>query len=212
MARLEQRDKRLRDIEESAVWKSVKPLWKISRSRRPPGHGTQPLQDIAFAFDLPKEWRTKREILLIQGWCFSRSGHELAGVRAKVGRKGKIGRYGIERPDIAAMFDGDASARRSGFAIELPVPAGSSKVTLEAITLGGQWQPFYEHELIGEGTGEFGSNYRQKGKAAKLPRLVGLSVKQAVEMLEPRFAEHARRVTDAPLFSVITPAFNTKPQ
>ena len=133
-------------------------------------------------------------------------------MRAKIGKKGKIGRYGIERPEIAAMFDGDAFARRSGFTIELPVPAGSSKVTLEAITLGGQWQPFYEHELIGEGTGEFGSNYRQKDKPAKLPRFVGLSAKQAVELLQPRLAEHARRVTEAPMFSVITPAFNTKPQ
>ena len=211
LARVGQRDQRLREIEESAVWKSVKPLWKLGRRRRQRLAEKERPQDVAFALDLPKEWRTRYDVLLIKGWCFSRSGQELAGIRAKIGKKGKIGRYGLERPDIAEIFDNDASARRSGFSVELPVPPGRSKVTLETITLGGQWEPFYEHELIGDGTGEQGLMQRQRGPA-KLPRFVGLNAKQIVDLLRPRFGEHAKRVSGAPVVSVITPTFNTKPQ
>ena len=211
LARVNQREQRLRDIEESGIWKSVKPLWKLGRRKRE-ARGEKQIQDMMFEIELPKEWRTRRDILLIKGWCFSKSGPELAGIRAKVGRKGKIGRYGIERPEIAEKFRGDSCVRRSGFAIELPVPPGRSKVTLEAIALGGDWQPFYEHELIGEGTGGPDPSRRPKGQVAKLPRLVGISAKEAAELLLPRLAEHAARVTDAPVFSVITPTFNTKPQ
>jgi GT2 family glycosyltransferase len=212
LARVSQRDERLREIEESAVWKSVKPLWKIARHRRKARQEKRRPQEVAFALDWPKEWRTKRDILLVKGWCFSRSGQELAGVRAKIGRKSKIGRYGIERPDIGEIFDGDSSARRSGFTIELRVPPGRSMVTLETITLGGQWEPFYEHELIGEGTGERGARDRQKGDPAKLPRLVGISAKQALELLQSSFAQHEGRVRKGAFFSIITPTFNTNPQ
>jgi O-antigen biosynthesis protein len=212
LARVSQRDQRLREIEGSAVWKSLKPIWKLGRRKRQAQREKPAPQDVAFAIDLPREWRTTRDVLLIKGWCFSRSGRELAGIRAKISGKAKIGRYGIERPDIGEIFDDDASARRSGFAVELSVPPGRSNVTLESITLGGQWEPFYEHELIGEGNREQDGRQRQRGEPAKLPRMVGLDAKQAVELLRPRFAEHARQVSGAPRVSVITPIFNTKPQ
>jgi len=49
--------------------KIVKPIWKLfNRSRkRPPDTGD--IADLAFALDLPKQWTTSRDLLLIKGWC-----------------------------------------------------------------------------------------------------------------------------------------------
>lgn len=215
LARISQRDRKLGEIENSVAWKAVKPLWKLTRhigKRR----AEQPARDdVAFGIDLPAKWETSREMMVIKGWCFSRSGREFAGLRAKIGGKSYVARYGSERRDIAEMFGGDDSARRSGFAIEIKVPQGRSAVKLEAITLGGQWQQFYEHEVIGEPrTDDYTrtSTPTPRAGAAKLPRFADATAATAAEALVPRFAAHARNATGAPLFSIVTPTFNTSPQ
>src|ERR1044072_1990974 len=70
-ARLRNREGLLEQIQHSAAWKEVKPLWKLfnrsRKSERPMAGG-----DLTFALDLPAHWESAREILLIKGWCFSR--------------------------------------------------------------------------------------------------------------------------------------------
>ena len=75
--------------------------------------------DLTFALDLPAQWKTSREILLIKGWCFSRSGKQIVGVRAKIGSKGRLARYGLERPDLVRSFRDFPLARHSGFQTKL---------------------------------------------------------------------------------------------
>lgn len=214
-ARIRERDRRLAEIQQSAIWKAVKPLWKLTRSRQLSATAGE-RDELAFGLDLPKQWRTGRDVLLIKGWCLSRSGRELAGIRAKIGKKSKLGRYGTERPDICEMFGGDLSARRAGFTIELPVPAGRSEVTLEAIPLGGEWQPFFQHELIREaaedGSGDAEPTIKARPGSTKLRRYPAIGARDAVELLRPRFAAHADRERGAPVFSVITATFNTTPE
>jgi GT2 family glycosyltransferase len=219
-AKLKNRDQLLQQIQRSAAWKIVKPFWKLFHQSRNREHDRKSFSsDFAFAFDLPKRWKTSRDIVLIKGWCFSRSGREIAGIRAKIGRKAKLAHYGLERRDVDGSFEEYPAARQSGFTVELPVPVGHSTVRLEAIEHGSDWQPFFEHELVregkeGEDESEFDDGWADSDwpeeRIAKLP---ALSAQKAFELLQPGFSRHALRVTtDAPHFSVLTPTYNSKPE
>jgi GT2 family glycosyltransferase len=217
-AKLKGREQLLEQIQRSAVWKLVKPIWKLfNRSQK--ASSTFSADDFAFALDLPKRWKTNRDVILIKGWCFTRSGKPIAGVRAKIGRKARLAHYGLERPDLTDSYREHPEARFSGFTIELKVPPGVSTVRLESIEHGSDWRPFFEHELQREaGAGNNGLEPAASTQAPDLPeeqieRLSALSAGKAFELLEPRFQNHARRVATAdPLFSVITPTYNSKPE
>ena len=219
-ARLKNREHLLEQIQRSAAWKAVKPLWKLfnrsQKSERQAADG-----DLMFALDLPAQWKTSREILLIKGWCFSRGGKQIVGVRAKIGSKGPLARYGLERPDLAHSFRDFPLARHSGFTVEIRVPPGTSTVRLEAIEQGSDWQPFFEHQLEREKGADSDEESQTDGALAReneanerIPRLGPLSADKAFERLEPMFPQHARRVAqqEKPLFSLITPTYNTKPE
>ena len=216
-ARLRSRERLLEQIQRSAAWRAVKPLWKLfNRSRKSQPDAEEIEADLAFALDLPKEWKTGREVLIINGWCFSRSGRAIAGVRAKIGRKGRLARYGLERPDVVRANRDWPAARRSGFTIEIPVPRGISTVRLELIEQGSDWQPFFEHELQGEGDASGETDLRKRGNdgaTEQIPRLRPLSSEKTFELLEPLFQEHAQRAPSGrTLFSVLTPAYDTRPE
>lgn len=216
-ARLNDRERLLQRIETSPVWKIAKPLWKLlSRSTVTADNvSSAPADDFEFKIEAPATWQTSSEILLIRGWCRSRIGREIAGVRAKIGKRGRLGRYGIERQDF-----GNGSARaaesRIGFAIETPVPPGSSKLRLEAIVQGGEWELFSEHtverEPLADG-GSDGSKPETRVARRALPRLPPLNARKAFDLLAPLFRQHGEEVgARRPLFSVLTPAYNSKPQ
>jgi O-antigen biosynthesis protein len=219
-ARLKDRERLLEQIQRSAAWKVVKPLWKLfNRSRK----STVPAaaRDLAFALDLPAVWRTSREVLLIKGWCFSRSGKQVVGVRAKIGSKGRLARYGLERTDLARSLRDFPFARHSGFSIEIRVPPGTSTVRLEAIEQGSDWQMFFEHQLEREKGADAdeemesdGESAREKEAREQIPRLGPLSADKAIDRLGPIFQQHVGSAMqqEKPFFSVLTATFNTKPE
>jgi O-antigen biosynthesis protein len=214
-ARLKNREHLLEQIQHSAAWKAVKPLWKLfNRSRKSEPAATE--GDLTFALDLPAQWKTSREIMLIKGWCFSRSGKQIAGVRAKVGSKGRLARYGLERPDLLPLCRDFPLARYSGFTIEIRVPPGTSTVRLEAIEQGSDWQPFFEHELEREKGDDSGEESQVDSTSAQgqISRLGTRSADQAFKILEPVFERHAQLDGQKwkPRFSLITPTYNTKPE
>jgi GT2 family glycosyltransferase len=217
-AKLKSRDQLLEQIQRSAAWKIVKPIWKLfNRSRK--GEPKFATDEVAFALDLPKRWKTNREVVLIKGWCFARNGRPIAGIRAKVGRKARLARYGLERTELDGSLREYPEARCSGFTIELKVPPGICNVRLEYIEQGSDWQPFFEHKLEREATNGQEETELDGGPkesdlpAEKIQRLSPLSANSAFELLQPRFQQHSRRVaTIDPQFSVITPTYNTKPQ
>jgi GT2 family glycosyltransferase len=216
-AKLKGREQLLEQIQNSVAWKVVKPIWKLfHRSRKAPAVADS-AADLAFGFDLPKEWVTSREVLLIKGWCFSRSGRAIAGVRAKIGKKARLARYGIERADIAASFPEQPSARQSGLTIEIRVPFGTSTIQIEAIEQGEDWEPFFESELRRENTGGSSEPEERDDHAEKtverIQKFPPLSASRAFSLVQAGFQKHARRVGDEPpLISVITPCHNTKPE
>jgi GT2 family glycosyltransferase len=215
-ARLTDREQLLKRIQESSVWRAVKPLWKLLGRERQPQQRTAPAADLEFGLDAPNEWKTAAEVVLIRGWCFSRSGREIAGVRAKIGKRGRLGRYGLERLDLP-LTHAHASSR-VGFTIETPVPVGTSTVRLEAIVQGGDWEPFFEHAIVREGVLDGSATSARdddtRGVIHKqLPHLPGVNARKAFDLLAPLFRHHAERAgARAPFFSIITPTFNTRPQ
>lgn len=218
--KLNQRERLLQQIQESAIWKSVKPLWKLFRARAAKATAA-PITpgDLIFELDAPSSWKTPGEILFIKGWCLSRSGREIAGIRAKIGKTGRLGRYGLEREDVAAHFGQTNLARFSGFTIEVHVPLGKSVVQLEAIVQGSDWEPFFRKQLERKETpGAVDAPLHRDGTskrnlAAELPQHGITKASKAVELLAPLFTEHGQEVRDqTPMFSIVTPTFNTHPR
>jgi GT2 family glycosyltransferase len=220
-AKLKARQHLLEQIQRSAAWKIVKPIWKLFHPSRKLERGPKLLSnDLAFALDLPRRWKTSRDIILIKGWCFSRTGRQIAGIRAKIGSKAKLARYGLERMDVADSFPEYPAAMRSGFTIEIQAPPGTSTVRLEAIEQGSDWQPFLENKLEREAKGGFDDEGEsddastETGRPAeRILKLPPLSAAKAFDLLQPAFRKHAQRVTTAnPSFSILTPTYNTKPE
>jgi GT2 family glycosyltransferase len=215
-AKLKGRERLLDQIQSSAAWKMVKPIWKLfHRSNKQANEAGVPA-DHAFAIDLPKQWKTSRDVLFIKGWCFLRSGRQIAGIRAKVGRKAKLARYGLERPEVVGSFREYPEARRCGFTVEIQVLPGTSTVRLEAIEQGGEWQPFFEQELERTLDGEIpeedlgSTSERPTERILKLP---SLSAGKAFELIRPGFERHAGQVAgQTPTISVLTPVHNAKPE
>lgn len=216
-ARLNERERELDAIRKSALWRAVKPIWKLTaRLRNSNLPARLASDDILFEIESPKDWTTSGEVLLVKGWCFSKTGRDIAGVRAKIGRKGRLGRYGLERTEIAQAYRSSKVARFSGFTIELPVPRGQSTVRLESIEQGGDWQPFFEHELTGNreaGKTDRESHPQTRRREQPVSKLSPLSAAKALRLLTPRLQQHAEACRDTDvLMSIITPTYNTKPQ
>jgi GT2 family glycosyltransferase len=215
-AKLKGRERLLDQIQHSAAWKIVKPIWKIfHRSNKHP-EDAGAASDYAFAVDLPKQWKTSRDVLFIKGWCFSRSGRQIAGIRVKIGKKAKLARYGLERADVVGSFRDYAEARRCGFTVEMPVIPGTSAVRLEAIEQGGDWRPFFEQELERAANGEIPEEEltsTAEKPTERILKLPPLSASKAFELIRPGLERHAAKVTgQTPLLSVVTPVHNAKPE
>ncbi len=229
-ARLKERDRLIQDVQGSAVWKAIKPLWKLQRhfSGRPNDATQEISNELVFGLDAPSNWTTPHDVLLIRGWCLARSGPEIVGVRAKVGRKSYFARYGLERPDLARAAGSLSAAMQCGFTVEIPVPRGASPVRLEAIAHGEAWQCFSEHTLIGsaqQGENADAGNHAAAGLVSpgesandeadreSLPHYPNLRAHQVPCALHALIEEHASRLENAPpYFSIITPTFNPQPR
>ena len=214
-AKLKARERLLEQIQHSAAWKIVKPIWKLFHRSRPQAEDMAFGSDLAFALELPKQWTTNRDVILIKGWCFSRSGKQIAGVRAKIGNKARLARYGLERRDVADSFRGYAAARQSGFTVEVKVPPGTSTVQLEVIEQGSDWKPFFHEELRRERNGNTPEPEEPvESKATeRILTLPSLSASKAFELIEPGFQQHALRASSqSPFISILTPTHNTKPE
>jgi O-antigen biosynthesis protein len=225
-AKLKARERLLEQIQRSAAWKIVKPVWKLfHRSPKPPKVAST--SDLAFELELPKEWKTNRDVLFIKGWCFSRTGNQIAGIRARVNSKTKLACYGLARPDLAHFFQEHPEARQSGFTIEVKLPVGTSALQLEAIEQDSDWRPFLREEVTRESSGDPNQDGKRSPgdgkKSERIVKLPALSARKAFELIRSEFQQHALRVEaqdeavfpahpPIPFFSILTPTRNTKPE
>ena len=99
-------------------------------------------------FDHPVDWYQPTRTLYVTGWCVSRNGNEIRGIRAWLGRRKVLGNYGIERADVGA------SVQRIGFAIAIPLPAGKSQVAIEFQEADGVWRAITIRDVFGNSRGD----------------------------------------------------------
>jgi GT2 family glycosyltransferase/ribosomal protein L29 len=215
-AKLKGVEELLGQIQRSALWKTVKPLWKLFNRSRRDSNSTESEADLTFAIDLPKQWKVERPVLLIKGWCLSRSGRKLAGVRVKVGRKARFAEFGLERKDLGDLYPEHPQAVRSGFSAVIKVPPGESILRLEAIHQGSQWELFFQTSLYREPSAEDEEEEEETSITSVVERITvlpPLSAAKAFELVQPGFERQSRRVTNTtPLFSVVTPTYESKPE
>jgi GT2 family glycosyltransferase len=231
-ARLKDRDRLIQEVQGSAAWKIVKPLWKLQRhfSRRADDISERDkLGELVFALDGPVTWTSAHDVLTIKGWCSARGGPQIVGVRAKVGRKSYFARYGLKREDVARTATEYTPALYNGFSINIPVPHGTPSVRLEAIAQGKSWECFLEHPLIPTTQdGRDVSVRKREGEDVRPNRInlptgayeqpppmlyPSIRANQVLSVLAPLIDQHTRRVkSETPFFTVITPIFNTLPR
>jgi GT2 family glycosyltransferase len=228
-ARLKERENWIREIQESFVWKATKPLWKAERhlSRRKAIKPEPAGDEIVFALEGPGVWNARRDSVELAGCCFTRGGPQIVGVRAKIGRKSYFARYGLQQEDVARTAMAYPAALHSGFSLRIPVTPETSVIRLEAITHNGPWRLVLEHSLAAPAPPRHRSTSApsiQPVSAERLDRPIhangnqpvlypNVSADEVLPLLAPYIQQHLGRANIAkPLFTVITPTFNTAPR
>ncbi|MFL6582930.1 MAG: glycosyltransferase [Chthoniobacterales bacterium] len=162
-----------------------------------------------FWFDRPSNWDQKVRHQHLAGWVFAIDGEPALEVRARIGKRIFPVNYGILRPDIAVIFEGQPRALQSGFAGEIVVPPGPHMFVLEAKSANGLWEPFFSRRIRGpllwperDKDIEAVGNYREwVRRFDTLTRRDRATISQQIAQLERR-----------PLISVLLPIFNTNPR
>ena len=227
--RLKERESSIREIQESFVWKVAKPLWKAERhlSRRKAAKPEPAAGEIVFALDGPGIWNARRDSVELTGWCFTRGGPQIVGVRAKIGRKSYFARYGLQRDDLAKTTMADPATLYSGFSLRIPVTPETSVIRLEAITHNGPWRLVLEHSLAGPAPPRHRSTSAPTIEPPPTERpdrpihangsqpvlYPNVSADEVLPLLGPHIQQHLARANVAkPIITVITPTFNTAPR
>ena len=227
--RLKERESSIREIQESFVWKVAKPLWKAERhlSRRKAAKPEPAAGEIVFALDGPGIWNARRDSVELTGWCFTRGGPQIVGVRAKIGRKSYFARYGLQRDDLAKTTMADPATLYSGFSLRIPVTPETSVIRLEAITHNGPWRLVLEHSLAGPAPPRHRSTSAPTIEPPPTERpdrpihangsqpvlYPNVSADEVLPLLGPHIQQHLARANVAkPTITVITPTFNTAPR
>lgn len=228
-ARLKDRDRWIQEVERSAAWKIIKPLWKLQRHFRQTPNEAVRLGELVFGLDGPGNWNASCDILTVKGWCFRRGAHQIVGVRAKIGRKSYLARYGIKREHVARTAPNYPPALESGFSVDIPVAQGVSSIRLEAIAQGNPWECFLEHPVpstieadgVPPSDAPRAEHIEPKPRNSKngeyhveaSPLFPEIRADQVLDVLAPLIEQHRMRITDAkPFFTVITPTFKTLPR
>jgi GT2 family glycosyltransferase len=228
-ARLQQRDEWITEVKRSLAWKAAKPLWKLQRhfGRRKSGKLEQTAHDdLVFALDTPPIWNPTRDSVELKGWCFTRGGPPIVGVRAKIGRKSYFARYGLARQDVAQAAPESPAALYSGFSISLPMTRET--VHWEAIAQNSPWRCFLKQELAPSPEVSASASTPQdendhapsqevvppvNANGEQLVLYPSATADQVESLLSPLIELHLRNEnTGKPLFSIITPVFNASPR
>ncbi|MGI8890490.1 MAG: glycosyltransferase family 2 protein [Chthoniobacterales bacterium] len=94
------------------------------------------------------EAATESGLLRVDGWVFAEGGATITQVRARALSKTWPAIHGVHRPDVAAAFPDESSAKSSGFTLEVAVKPGAQfELILEAEIEGGAWQKFLSRTI-----------------------------------------------------------------
>jgi hypothetical protein len=109
-----------------------------------------------FWIDGPKEPSLEGQAITVSGWLFGREGVKYRRIRATTSEQSTVGRYGLERPDVAAAFPEEKDARHVGFEIQLELPVGRHEISLQITSGVNQWETFctFQHDVLKAGVSE----------------------------------------------------------
>jgi hypothetical protein len=103
---------------------------------------------VKFCIDEPTCTSVARPTAWIRGWCFDEGGLPVAGVRARVGRRGAfLGSARLHRPDVRRALQGPPESEWSGFSVPVRLAPGCNQVRIEARIGATGWVEFHRMEL-----------------------------------------------------------------
>jgi glycosyltransferase involved in cell wall biosynthesis len=162
-----------------------------------------------FWFDLPYDWSKKVRHLHISGWCRPLDGKTITEIRARLRQKIFPAKYGVVRPDVAATFENQSGALRSGLFLDVLVPPGLSTLELQARRDGEEWETFFKQRVQGPLFFESRDDAREAvGRYAAWIRLYDQTTRQDRAQIQRQIAQFSQR----PLISILLPVYNTDPK
>jgi hypothetical protein len=82
-------------------------------------------------YDRPADWDASTRILYVSGWFIDTMGVPVHGIRARIRRQFFPANINLPREDLLVTYPDLPLARRSGFAVAIPLPRGTSKLVLQ---------------------------------------------------------------------------------
>ena len=99
--------------------------------------------------DEPVNWRRVPRRFRLSGWCFSRDGDKIEGLRARLGDREFIVSHGLARPDVATAYRDQAGALHSGFEVVVEAPRGAvHSLSFEARHSEGSWRNIFSKQIV----------------------------------------------------------------
>jgi GT2 family glycosyltransferase len=133
------------------------------------------IQRYRWWYDRPADWGAPTRILYVSGWFIDTTGVPVHGIRARIGRQFFPANINLSREDLLVTYPDLPLARRSGFAVAIPLPGGTSKLVLQYQGTDRIWRDFDFHRV------------RRGNRQAELPPPSHLPFFTAASAFEQRF-------------------------
>ena len=99
--------------------------------------------------DEPLNWRRVTRRFRLAGWCFSKNGEAIEGLRACIGDHQFAVRHGLARPDVARIHPDQEGALQSGFEVMVEAPSGAvHDLRFEARDSEGLWREVFSQRIV----------------------------------------------------------------
>jgi O-antigen biosynthesis protein len=105
------------------------------------------IQRYRWWYDRPADWDAATRILYVSGWFLDTMELPVQGIRARIGRQFFPANINLPRKDLLATHPDLPLARRSGFALAIPLPRGTSKLVLQYQGANRVWRDFDFHRV-----------------------------------------------------------------
>ncbi len=213
---LEQRNRKVRAMQDSFSWRSTAPLRALRRalvSPPAPPAGNLPVETAratpraaehftALVIDEPADWsRLPRRRFTIRGWALRADGGPLPGLRARCGAAIFEGKVGLKRVDVRASHPDHPRAAEAGFAIEVRLEGDERELVLEADEPRGGWTAVrtFPPSLAPDATEDPADAYVAWMRSHEDHAPAALR----------RLAEESTKWEDRPLVSILVPVYDS---
>jgi len=117
------------------------------RRRRQERDRAATVQRYRWWYDRPADWSASTRILYVSGWFIDTMGLPVHDIRARIGRQFFPANINLPREDLLVTHPDLPLAARSGFAVAIPLPRGTSKLILQYQGTDRVWRDFDSHRV-----------------------------------------------------------------